>query len=130
EFLCATIRPKYQVQIQLLRSCHPAGIHPVAVLSRRRGQVPQGDGIQETLHCKATLVVRREGKQLRRYVHVSSGNYNVLTAKIYTDIGLFTCDPEFGNDVSSLFNVLTGFNSWTGGICSHPRRWRRCSEGS
>ncbi|MGO9137594.1 MAG: polyphosphate kinase 1 [Syntrophales bacterium] len=66
-------------------------------------------------HCKATLVVRREGKQLRRYVHVSTGNYNVVTAKIYTDIGLFTCNPDFGNDVSALFNVLTGFNSWTGG---------------
>ena len=66
-------------------------------------------------HCKATLVVRREGKQLRRYVHVSSGNYNPITAKLYTDIGLLTCDPDFGNDVSSLFNVLTGFNSWTSG---------------
>jgi polyphosphate kinase len=66
-------------------------------------------------HCKATLVVRREGKQLRRYVHVSSGNYNAVTAKIYTDIALFTCNPDFGNDVSALFNVLTGFNSWTGG---------------
>ena len=66
-------------------------------------------------HCKATLVVRREGKQLRRYVHVSTGNYNTVTAKIYTDIGLLTCNPDFGNDVSALFNVLTGFNSWTGG---------------
>jgi polyphosphate kinase len=66
-------------------------------------------------HCKATLVVRREGKHLRRYVHVSSGNYNTVTAKIYTDLGLFTCDPDFGNDTSALFNVLTGFNSWTGG---------------
>jgi polyphosphate kinase len=66
-------------------------------------------------HCKATLVVRREGKRLRRYVHVSSGNYNTATAKIYTDIGLITCNPDFGNDVSALFNVLTGFNSWTGG---------------
>jgi polyphosphate kinase len=66
-------------------------------------------------HCKATLVVRREGKQLRRYVHVSSGNYNTVTAKVYTDIGLLTCNPDFGNDVSALFNVLTGFNSWTGG---------------
>jgi len=66
-------------------------------------------------HCKATLIVRREGKQLRRYVHVSTGNYNTVTAKIYTDIGLLTCNPDFGNDVSALFNVLTGFNSWTGG---------------
>lgn len=66
-------------------------------------------------HCKATLVVRREGKHLRRYVHVSTGNYNVITAKQYTDIGLLTCDPEFGSDVSALFNVLTGFNSWSSG---------------
>jgi polyphosphate kinase len=66
-------------------------------------------------HSKATLVVRREGKQLRRYVHVSTGNYNTVTARIYTDVGLMTCDPDFGNDVSALFNVLTGFNSWTGG---------------
>jgi polyphosphate kinase len=66
-------------------------------------------------HCKATLVVRREGKRLRRYVHVSSGNYNTATAKIYTDFGLLTCNPDFGNDVSALFNVLTGFNSWSGG---------------
>jgi len=71
-------------------------------------------------HCKATLVVRREGKHLRRYVHLSSGNYNTLTAKIYTDLGLFTCDPHFGNDVSALFNVLTGFNSWTGGDLLTP----------
>jgi polyphosphate kinase len=66
-------------------------------------------------HCKATLVVRREGKRLRRYVHVSSGNYNTATSKIYTDIGLLTCHSDFGNDVSALFNVLTGFNSWSGG---------------
>ena len=66
-------------------------------------------------HCKATLVVRREGKRMRRYVHVSSGNYNTATSKIYTDIGLLTCHSDFGNDVSALFNVLTGFNSWSGG---------------
>ena len=67
-------------------------------------------------HCKATLVVRREGKRLRRYVHVSTGNYNTVTAKIYSDLGLLTSDPDFGNDVSALFNVLTGFNSWTGDL--------------
>jgi polyphosphate kinase len=67
------------------------------------------------IHCKATLIVRREGKRLRRYVHVSTGNYNTVTAKIYTDIGLLTCNPDFGDDVSALFNVLTGFNSWIGG---------------
>jgi polyphosphate kinase len=56
-----------------------------------------------------------ESKHLRRYVHVSTGNYNTLTARLYTDLGLLTCDPEFGNDVSALFNVLTGFNSWCSG---------------
>jgi len=64
-------------------------------------------------HCKATLVVRREGKHIRRYVHVSSGNYNVSTARQYTDVGLLTCDSDFGADVSALFNILTGFNSWS-----------------
>ncbi|MBN2381365.1 polyphosphate kinase 1 [bacterium] len=71
--------------------------------------------IQWKTHCKATLIVRREGKQLRRYVHVSTGNYNTITAKIYTDIGILTCDPDFGHDVSALFNVLTGYNSWSSG---------------
>jgi len=72
------------------------------------------------IHCKATLVVRREGKQLRRYVHISTGNYNSLTAQIYTDVGLLTADPDIGNDVSSLFNVITCFNSWTGGDMLKP----------
>jgi polyphosphate kinase len=67
-------------------------------------------------HCKATLVVRREGKRLRRYVHVSTGNYNTVTANLYTDLGLLSINPDFGNDVSALFNVLTGFNSWTGDL--------------
>jgi polyphosphate kinase len=67
------------------------------------------------IHCKATLVVRREGRHLRRYVHVSTGNYNISTAKLYTDLGLLTSNAEFGNDVSALFNVLTGFNSWSNG---------------
>ncbi len=71
-------------------------------------------------HCKATLVVRREGKELRRYSHLSSGNYNSVTAKIYTDLGLLTADPVMGNDVAALFNVLTGFNSWTGGDMFTP----------
>ncbi len=71
--------------------------------------------VQWKTHCKATLVVRREGNQLRRYVHLSTGNYNATTAKLYTDIGLFTCDSDFGSDVSALFNVLTGFNSWVSG---------------
>ncbi len=66
------------------------------------------------IHCKASLVVRREGDQLRRYVHVSTGNYNTQTAQLYTDVGLMTAEPDISNDISSLFNVITGFNSWTG----------------
>jgi polyphosphate kinase len=60
------------------------------------------------IHAKACLVVRREGYQIRRYVHLSTGNYNPTTARLYSDIGLFTCRPEFGEDVTNLFNLLTG----------------------
>ena len=62
-------------------------------------------------HAKALLVVRREGSELRRYVHLSTGNYNATTAKLYTDTGLFTCDPSIGEDASELFNALSGFSN-------------------
>ena len=61
-------------------------------------------------HAKAALVVRREGEGLRRYVHLGTGNYNESTSRLYTDIGLFTCDPEFGEDLSEFFNGLSGFS--------------------
>ena len=60
-------------------------------------------------HCKVCLVVRREGPALRRYVHLSTGNYNAVTAKTYTDLDLFTCDAAFGADASQLMNLLTGY---------------------
>ncbi len=60
-------------------------------------------------HAKVILVVRREGAGLRRYVHLSTGNYNASTAKLYTDFGLFTADAAIGEDVSELFNALSGF---------------------
>ena len=60
-------------------------------------------------HCKCVLVVRQEESGLRRYVHVGTGNYNSKTARTYEDIGLFTCDESIGDDVSHLFNSLTGF---------------------
>lgn len=61
-------------------------------------------------HSKITLVVRREPGGLRRYLHLATGNYNVITAGIYTDLGLLTCDPEMGADATELFNTLTGYS--------------------
>jgi polyphosphate kinase len=61
-------------------------------------------------HCKVALVVRREeDNSIRRYVHLATGNYNPQTARIYTDIGFFTTNPDFADDVSALFNYLTGY---------------------
>ena len=65
-------------------------------------------------HAKVMLVVRREGDQIRRYVHVGTGNYAPRTARVYTDFGLFSCDPDLGADLTDLFNVLTGFASPVG----------------
>jgi len=68
-------------------------------------------------HCKITLVVRDEEDGLKRYVHLSTGNYNENTAKIYTDIGIFTSRVSIGRDVASIFNLLTGY--------SEPPRWKK-----
>ena len=61
-------------------------------------------------HSKVCLVVRREGSTLRRYVHIGTGNYNPRTANLYVDLGLLSCRPELGADVTDLFNVLTGLS--------------------
>jgi polyphosphate kinase len=61
-------------------------------------------------HTKLLMVVRRERDGIKRYVHMSTGNYNDVTARIYTDIGFFTADPDIGHDVSDLFNALTGYS--------------------
>ena len=61
-------------------------------------------------HSKVSLVVRREGSGLRRYVHIGTGNYNPRTARQYVDLGLLTCRPEIGADATDLFNVLTGLS--------------------
>ncbi len=65
-------------------------------------------------HSKITLVVRREPSGLRRYVHLATGNYNDVTAKLYTDMGLFTCDETIGRDAGNFFNVVTGYGESAG----------------
>jgi polyphosphate kinase len=60
-------------------------------------------------HVKAILVARREGDRVREYVHIGTGNYNPTTARLYTDLGLFTVDAEIGADVAEMFNFLTGY---------------------
>jgi polyphosphate kinase len=91
--------------IQWARALEKAGVHVVF------GFV----GLKT--HCKVALVVRREEDAIRRYVHLSTGNYNPQTARIYTDLGFFTCNPEFCDDASALFNYLTGY--------SEPPQWRK-----
>jgi polyphosphate kinase len=62
------------------------------------------------VHAKVILVVRREGGGIRRYVHLGTGNYNERTARVYTDLGLLTADPEIGRDASGFFNTITGYS--------------------
>ncbi|MCI8898538.1 MAG: RNA degradosome polyphosphate kinase [Lachnospiraceae bacterium] len=70
-------------------------------------------------HSKITLVVRREENGIRRYVHLGTGNYNDSTAKLYTDVGLFTCSEAIGEDATAVFNMLSGY--------SEPRSWNKLS---
>jgi polyphosphate kinase len=64
-------------------------------------------------HSKVALVIRKEGEQIRRYIHMATGNYNAVTAHLYEDIGMFTSDEEIGADATDLFNYLTGYSSKT-----------------
>jgi polyphosphate kinase len=63
------------------------------------------------VHCKALLIVRKEGDVIRRYAHLSTGNYNSVTSQLYTDLGMLTCDPAIGADCTDLFNFLTGYSA-------------------
>jgi len=82
--------------IQWARRLEESGVHVVYGL------------VGYKIHGKACLIVRREGYDIRRYVHLSTGNYNPATARLYSDIGLLTCRPEFGEDATNFFNLLTG----------------------
>jgi polyphosphate kinase len=65
-------------------------------------------------HAKALLIVRRQAERIQRYVHLSTGNYNDRTARLYSDIGILTCDRDLANDVAAFFNLLTGFSEAVG----------------
>jgi polyphosphate kinase len=69
------------------------------------------------IHAKMTLIVRREGGELRRYAHIGTGNYHAATARLYEDVGIFTADEEIAADVADLFNYITGFGK--------PRTFRK-----
>ena len=86
--------------IEWARKLEDAGVHVVYGL------------VGFKIHCKATLIVRRDSDAIRRYVHLATGNYNPSTARLYTDTGLLTCRPEFGEDVTNLFNLLTGISQF------------------
>jgi len=62
------------------------------------------------VHCKIALIVRREQDGIRRYLHLGTGNYNATTARLYTDLSFFTCNPDLGADATDLFNYLTGYS--------------------
>lgn len=84
--------------IEWARQLEEAGVHVVYGL------------VGHKTHCKCSLVVRREGRHLRRYAHLGTGNYNPKTARLYTDLSLFTCRTDITADIANLFNTLTGLS--------------------
>jgi polyphosphate kinase len=83
--------------IQWSRSLEQAGVHVVYGFPDMK------------IHAKTTLVIRRDGDGLQRYVHIGTGNYHATTARLYEDVGLFTADPDIAADIADLFNFVTGF---------------------
>ncbi|MCL4152936.1 UNVERIFIED_CONTAM: hypothetical protein GTU68_010234 [Idotea baltica] len=83
-----------------------ANIELATLLQNAGAQVVYGV-VHHKTHAKMSMVIRREGRGLRRYVHLGTGNYHARTARAYTDYGMFTCDPEIGEDVQEIFSQLT-----------------------
>jgi polyphosphate kinase len=90
-----------QANIRWARELEKAGVHVVYGL------------VGLKTHCKTSLVVRQEGSTIRRYCHIGTGNYNPKTARLYEDIGVLTADPTIGEDLTDLFNALTGYSRQT-----------------
>jgi polyphosphate kinase len=88
--------------IQWARQLEEAGVHVVYGL------------VGYKIHAKMCLIVRREAHGIRRYIHLSTGNYNPSTARVYTDLGFMTCRPPFAEDATNLFNLLTGICQFQG----------------
>src|SRR5262249_14492507 len=91
-----TARFDEKSNLQIAHALEKAGVHVVFGV------------IGLKTHCKTTLVVRQDEDRLRSYIHVGTGNYHVKTARLYTDLGLFTCDPESPDDAVTLCHSLTG----------------------
>ncbi len=94
-----------QANIRWAKKLEEAGVHVVYGIPSLK------------THVKCILVARREGDGVRHYAHIGTGNYNPKTARIYTDLGIFTCNPEIGADIGEMFNYLTGY--------ARPQRYRK-----
>jgi polyphosphate kinase len=97
-----------QANIRWARELERAGVHVVYGL------------VGLKTHCKTCLVVRQEGNTIRRYCHIGTGNYNPKTARLYEDLGVLTADPAIGEDLTDLFNALTGYSRQT--VVPEPAR--------
>jgi len=94
-----------QANIRWAKKLEQAGVHVVYGIPALK------------THAKCILIARREGDGVRHYAHIGTGNYNPKTARLYTDLGLFTCDPEICSDIAEMFNYLTGY--------ARPQNYRR-----